>query len=93
MVVKSVSLVELKKQQWAKEKGKHFLFYSIVHTYTNVMYIIRVYIYLFICLTLALFYNKHFFFVLEELVKLNGYWRNQNTPIVFNDQKYLFCYT
>lgn len=23
MVVKSVSLVELKKQQWAKEKGKH----------------------------------------------------------------------
>ncbi|XP_060869692.1 DNA ligase 1 isoform X2 [Metopolophium dirhodum] len=42
MVVKSVSLVELKKQQWAKEK---------------------------------------------ELVKLNNYWRNQNTPIVFNDQR------
>ncbi|KAL4112746.1 hypothetical protein QTP88_016480 [Uroleucon formosanum] len=42
MVVKSLSLVELKKQQWAKEK---------------------------------------------ELVKLNNYWRNQNTPIVFNDQK------
>ncbi|XP_015379927.1 PREDICTED: histone-lysine N-methyltransferase, H3 lysine-79 specific isoform X2 [Diuraphis noxia] len=42
MVVKSVSLVELKKQQWAKEK---------------------------------------------ELVKLNSYWRNQNTPIVFNDQR------
>lgn len=43
MVVRSVSLVELKKQQWAKEK--------------------------------------------EELVKLNSYWRNQNTPIVFNDQR------
>ncbi|XP_060842495.1 uncharacterized protein LOC132922803 [Rhopalosiphum padi] len=43
MVVKSVSLIELKKQQWAKEK--------------------------------------------EEIVKLNSYWRNQNTPIVFNDQR------
>uniref|UniRef100_A0A2S2Q2A8 CCDC66 domain-containing protein n=1 Tax=Sipha flava TaxID=143950 RepID=A0A2S2Q2A8_9HEMI len=43
MVVKSVSLVELKKQQWAKEK--------------------------------------------EELVRLNGYWKNPKTPIVFNDQR------
>ncbi|XP_027853077.2 histone-lysine N-methyltransferase, H3 lysine-79 specific isoform X2 [Aphis gossypii] len=42
MVVKSVSLIELKKQQWAKEK---------------------------------------------EMVKLNSYWKNQNTPIVFNDQR------
>lgn len=25
--------------------------------------------------------------VLEENVKLNAYWKNQNTPIVFNDQK------
>ncbi|XP_025195859.1 histone-lysine N-methyltransferase, H3 lysine-79 specific isoform X2 [Melanaphis sacchari] len=43
MVVKSVSLIELKKQQWAKEK--------------------------------------------EEIVKLNSYWKNQNTPVVFNDQR------
>lgn len=32
------------------------------------------------------FYLKRFF--LEEMVKLNSYWRNQNTPIVLNDQRY-----
>jgi len=34
------------------------------------------------------FYLQRFFFFLEEMVKLNSYWRNQNTPIVFNDQRY-----
>ncbi|XP_050539796.1 myb-like protein X isoform X2 [Daktulosphaira vitifoliae] len=42
MVVKSMSLIELKKQQWAKEK---------------------------------------------ELGKINGYWRNQKSSIIFDDQR------
>lgn len=67
MVVKSVSLVELKKQQWAKERGKIFCFSPLRPS-----------------LRLILFYN----YIIEELVKLNGYWRNQNIPVVFNDQRY-----
>lgn len=41
--------------------------------------------YIFYC---CYFYNNN----LEELVKLNSYWRNQNTPMVFNEQRFVFFF-
>jgi hypothetical protein len=72
MVVKSVSLVELKKQQWAKEKGKLFLIrFGQFHLFSKVSLLVTTVL----CVS-------------EELVRLNGYWKNPKTPIVFNDQRY-----
>lgn len=72
MVVKSVSLVEFKKQQWAKEKGKLLLIsFGPYHLFPKVCIVVITVL----CIS-------------EELVRLNGHGKNPKTSIVFNDQRF-----